>query len=64
MININKVSIKRASKDYPINWVKWIVSSGTSSDLCDNFLDALRCFFWRLGIPAKIAFRKYKKKKK
>lgn len=61
---MSRVRIKRAPKDYPIRGIKWIVSSGISSDLCDNFPDALRCFFWRLGVPARIAFRKYKTKKK
>lgn len=56
------IRIKKAPKDYILPGVKWLVVGRFLTDACDNFGDALCCFFWRLGIPARIAFRKYKKK--
>ena len=58
------IKIKRASEDFIAAGFKWFVVGGDGIDACTSFSDALRFFFWRLGVPARIAFRKYKKKKK
>ena len=56
------IKIKRAPKDYAAYGIKWFVVGRYSIVACLSFSDALRYFLWRLGVPARIAFRKYKKK--
>ena len=48
----------------------WIVTDTKAkhSDLCGNgwsgFINAIRVYLWYLGVPAKIAFKLFKKKLK
>jgi hypothetical protein len=45
--------------------VKWLTldTKAKSGDACATLSDAIRCFFWRLGVPARIAFRSWNKHK-
>ena len=59
------VKIKYLSDDdwYYINWGhRWKVTGKHSVDLTYTLADAIRYWLWHCGIPAKIAFWKWKKK--
>lgn len=62
MIYIKKLS----SKDFPeIPDVKWAVVNTndcpTTYDVCTNLRTAIRYWLWHLGVPAKIAFKTWKR---
>ena len=40
----------------------WVVMSDNGWDLCKNLNHAIRYWLWHCGLPAKIAFKKYKTK--
>lgn len=46
--------------------IKWLTydTKAKSGDASKSLAMAIRCFLWRLGVPARIAFRKYKLKEK
>lgn len=57
--------IKYLSDDdwYYINWGhRWKVTGKHSVDLTYTLSDAIRYWLWHCGVPAKIAFWKWKKK--
>jgi hypothetical protein len=59
------VKIKYLSDDdwYYINWGhRWKVTGKHSVDLTYTLSDAIRYWLWHCGVPAKIAFWKWKKK--
>ena len=39
-------------------YIKWLVldTKTKNADACRTFADALRCYLWYLGVPARIAF--------
>lgn len=43
---------------------KWLTldTKAKSGDACATLADAIRCYLWRLGVPARIAFRGWGKK--
>lgn len=57
--------IKRATWE---KWLhpdaKWAVVKDNTYDACETFGDALRYWFWHLGVSPKIAFGWFKRKKK
>lgn len=65
-IYIAKIYTIKAPEDQPLQGVKWMVVNErlNSRDVCLTYSDALRYYFWHLGVPAKIVFRKYLRKKK
>ena len=60
-----RIYITKAPGDHPLQGVKWMVVDErlNNKDVCLTYSDALRYYFWHLGVPAKIAFRKYQQTK-
>lgn len=45
--------------------IKWLTydTIAKSGDATKSLAMAIRCYLWRLGVPARIVFRKFKSKK-
>lgn len=62
MIYIKKLK----ATDFPeISDVKWVVVATNgfqkTYDVCESLHTAIRYWLWHLGVPAKIAFKKWKR---
>lgn len=58
--------IKRATWEKDCHpGAKWVVVERkyNTYDACETFFDAIRYWFWHLGVPPKIAFGWFKRKK-
>lgn len=53
------ITIKRYYGMANVRWIVWD-SKNKSGDLVSTFLDALRIYIWRLGVPVRIAFFRFK----
>ena len=59
----NKVGMK-IPKESALHKYKWIVGTRVNGyDWCETFSDALRYWLWHCGVPAKIAFGWFKRKR-
>lgn len=55
------IGIRKAGKDENLpDYVRWIVydTNTNEGDACLTFRDAVQFYLWRLGVPARIVFRK------
>lgn len=52
---------KIKTNKYPYNQGTYMVIGDHGIDLVDTYLDAIRYWLWHLGVPAKIAFKTWKK---
>lgn len=52
---------KIKTNKYPYNQGSYMVIGDHGTDLVDTYLDAIRYWLWHCGVPAKIAFKTWKR---